>query len=77
MAFFSTFGILFLAAAANIALYFLRPKPKRDLPEIQDLEAPTAESGRPVPVLFGTVRVRGLNVINQSDTGGLRYKVRA
>lgn len=42
--------------------YALRPKPPGQKPAaLQDVQAPTAEVGRPIPVVFGTVRVTGPN----------------
>ena len=35
--------------------------------EIADFDVPTAEEGRPVPVIFGTVRVTGSNVLWYGD----------
>lgn len=42
----------------------LMPKPERPKPaELTDFSAPTAEEGRPIPVVFGTVRITGPNVL--------------
>lgn len=55
---------LLIGLALNIVAYLLMPKPKADQPpEAQDLEDPTAEAGRPVPVVFGTITVKGLNIL--------------
>lgn len=40
--------------------------PKAPLPEpadISDFDGPTAEEGRPIPVVFGTVKIEGANVL--------------
>lgn len=56
---------LLIGIALNIVAYLIMPKPKQDQPnEIKDLEDPTAEAGRPVPVVFGSLMVKGLNVID-------------
>jgi len=60
MAFFLN---LLLALALMVVAYLIMPKPKQEAPEIKDMEDPTAEAGRPLPVVFGTVTVKGLNVI--------------
>ena len=42
--------------------YALSPKPKIDAPKaagLDDFDLPTAEEGRPIPVVFGTVLLRG------------------
>lgn len=46
----------------------LQPKPQTPKPaSISDFDFPTAEEGRPVPVVFGTVLVTGPNVIWYGD----------
>lgn len=60
-----------------IASYALTPKPKTPTPEspnpygIEDIRAPTATSGREIPVLFGT---RWLNAPNVVWYGHLRVE---
>lgn len=53
---------LALLALAIVTYYFL-PKPKVEVPQVEDMENPTADAGRPVPVVFGTLQVTGLNVL--------------
>jgi hypothetical protein len=54
---------LLIAIAVNVVAYLLTPKPKKQQPpEVEDLSDPTAEAGRPVPVIFGTVTTKGLNI---------------
>lgn len=56
---------LLIGIALNIVAYLIMPKPKQEQPnEIKDLEDPTAEAGRPLPVVFGSLMVKGLNVID-------------
>lgn len=44
--------------------YALMPKPKGPKPEeFEDLESPTAESGIPIPVLFGDMTITGVNYL--------------
>jgi hypothetical protein len=46
----------------------LAPKPPRPKPaELSDFDAPTAEEGRPIPVVFGAVLIRGANVVWYGD----------
>ena len=48
--------------------YALAPKPpKPQAAELKDFDAPTAEEGRPVPVVFGTVLVKSANVVWYGD----------
>lgn len=39
----------------------LRPKPKQ--PKTPDMESPTAEPGKPIPVVFGSVQIKDPNTI--------------
>ncbi|MCP3868315.1 MAG: hypothetical protein GY703_09525 [Gammaproteobacteria bacterium] len=44
--------------------YLLTPKPKSQTPQpSSDIDAPTAEEGREIPVLFGTRDIRGANIV--------------
>lgn len=46
----------------------LAPKPPRPKPaELSDVDAPTAEEGRPIPVVFGMVLIKGPNVVWYGD----------
>jgi len=50
--------------------YALSPKPKNTPPKaagLDDFNLPTAEEGRPIPVVFGTVLLRGPNVVWAGD----------
>lgn len=69
------FKILF--APILFILKLLTPKPKTPKPEaVKDLEDPTAEAGRPIPVVFGTITVKGLNVIWFGNKALRTYKVK-
>lgn len=55
---------LLIGLALNIIAYLIMPKPKQPKPPAaKDLEDPTAESGRPMPVVFGTITVKGSNIV--------------
>jgi hypothetical protein len=48
--------------------YALMPKPPTPKAAgLADVQAPTAEAGRPIPVVFGTVMLRGSNVLWYGD----------
>lgn len=69
---------LLLAIAVNVLAYLLAPKPKKAKPpEVEDPEDPTADAGRPVPVVFGTMDVTGLNVLYFGDKNHNRFEVNA
>ena len=70
------FLALLIGLALNIIAYLLMPRPKTDKPEAaKDLEDPTAEAGRPIPVVFGTITVKGLNVLWFGDKNMRTHKV--
>ncbi|OQM75606.1 hypothetical protein [Manganibacter manganicus] len=56
--------------------YLLMPKPKEDKPtEVQDMDDPTAEAGRPIPVVFGEMEVTGINVLWFGDKATITKKI--
>lgn len=57
---------LLVWAATTILGELLRPKPKFDTPQpssLGDFNIPTAEEGRAIPVAWGTVHIKGANVL--------------
>jgi hypothetical protein len=55
---------LIIGLALAFISFLLMPRPKVAKPnEVQDLQSPTAESGRPIPVVFGTVLIESPNVL--------------
>ena len=59
---------LLIGVALQIIGYMLAPKPPREQPpEAQDMENPTAEAGRPVPVVFGSVIITSPNYLWWGD----------
>jgi hypothetical protein len=70
--------LIALAVAVTALNYLLQPKPKARKPdETTDLEDPVAEAGKPIPVVFGTVTVKGLNVVWFGDKRTRTIKVSA
>ena len=71
-------GQLIIGLALNIIAYLLAPKPKAAKPDAaRDFEAPTAEAGRPVPVIFGDVTIKGANVLWYGDIRTKTHKIKA
>jgi len=69
---------LLLAIIFNVIAYLLAPKPKKQKPpEAKDLDNPSADAGRPIPVIFGTVTIKGLNVLWFGDKSKETKKVSA
>lgn len=58
---------LAISVAISVVAYLLTPQPKTPKTEVTDLENPTADAGRPIPVLFGTITVSGVNVLWYGD----------
>jgi hypothetical protein len=59
---------LLIGVGLNILGYLLMPKPPQPKPpELSDLNEPTVEAGRPIPVLFGSMTIEGLNIIWMGD----------
>ncbi len=71
-------GQLVIGLALAALSYVLTPRPQQEKPPAaMDLEAPTAEAGRTVPVVFGTIRVKGLNVLWYGDIQTYEYDTSA
>lgn len=68
---------LVVAVALAVISYALAPKPKKQKPPAtRDLDDPTAEAGRPIPVVFGTINVKSGNILYFTDKGKREYEVR-
>lgn len=53
-----------IAVALLVVSYAMQPKPpKQKPPQVGQLDEPTADAGRPVPVVFGTVLLKSPNLI--------------
>lgn len=58
-------GIMLVSALIS---YALAPKPPKPKPAaLADFDVPTAEEGRSIPVIFGTVWLKGPNVLWYGD----------
>lgn len=67
------FWNIILGLALLILGYLLMPKPKQPKPDaVQELEAPTAEAGKPVPVVFGDVILKSPNYNWYGDIRNVR-----
>lgn len=78
-AFFATFlGQLLLGIGLQVIGFLLQGKIKGPKPEeVKDLESPTAEAGRAIPVVFGEYDINGLNVLWFGQKTTYNYKVKA
>lgn len=72
------FVLLAIVVVLQVISYLLMPKPKAPKPgAVKDLDNPTAEAGREIPVLFGTGMIKGLNVLDFGDKTIRNYEVKA
>jgi hypothetical protein len=59
---------LVVIVVATLISSALAPKPPEPKPaSLSDVDVPTAEEGRPIPVVFGSVLLRGSNVVWYGD----------
>lgn len=69
---------LLIGLALNVVAYLISPKPKAQKPPAaKDMENPVAEAGKPIPVVFGTITVKGLNILWYGDKSIRKYKISA
>ena len=55
---------LLIGLALNIVAYLILPKPKGPKPEaVKDAEDPEARAGEPIPLLSGSMTIKGLNML--------------
>jgi len=69
---------LFLGLAIGLlAAYALAPKPQNQKPAgLDEIEAPTAEEGRSIPVLFGCRKIKSANTVWYGDLKTTPIKVK-
>lgn len=64
----SWFASLALGVASLVLGYLIRPRPPSQSPEeTSEPEQPQADPSMPIPAAFGTVRIKGLNVLAFTD----------
>lgn len=69
---------LLISFVLNVVAYLIAPKPKGPKSNAtKDFENPTADAGRPVPVVFGTITIKGLNILWYGLKSIRSYKVKA
>ncbi|MDW7746592.1 hypothetical protein [Halomonas sp.] len=73
-------GAFLLAIAIAIILtviaYALMPKPKANKSDMsRDLETPTSDAGRPVPVVFGDITIKSPNCLWYGETKTSQHEI--
>lgn len=67
-----------IAFAVQVIGYLLVGKPKTEkTDDVRDFEAPTAESGRPIPVVFGEVEIKGVNILWHGEKSTYNFEINA
>lgn len=66
-----------IAIVAAVISIVMRPKQVPPYPaQLSDFTAPTADAGRPIPVVFGTVLVQAPNVVWYGDLSAKPIKMK-
>lgn len=74
---FSFAVMVAISIALSLLAYMLAPKPKQPKPPAAtDMDSPTAEAGRPCPVIFGEMTVKGVNIMGYWDKQVREYSVK-
>lgn len=69
---------LAIGVALAYVSFLLMPKPKQPKPPAtEDLESPTAEAGRPIPVIFGSLTMKSPNNIGYWDKASVTRKLKS
>ncbi|RVC71286.1 hypothetical protein EN759_00280 [Mesorhizobium sp. M00.F.Ca.ET.038.03.1.1] len=69
---------LLIGVGLQVLGYLLMPKPKASkTEEVTDMENPTAEGGRPIPVFFGEGWVDGVNILWFGDKATTTRNIKA
>lgn len=69
---------LIIGLVLSVVSLLLAPKPKKiKPPEVTDMEDPTAEAGRPIPVVFGTLTIKSANILWFGQKRSRQYEIKA
>lgn len=70
-------GQILVSIVLAVVAYILMPRPKPPKPEAaKDLEVPTAEAGRPLPVIFGEGTIKSPNTLYYGQSSTRTQKVK-
>jgi hypothetical protein len=73
---FSFLISLIVSLAISAISIIMAPKPKREKPgPAKELTAPTAEAGKPIPEIYGTLKVESPNVLWYGEKSINEYTV--
>lgn len=67
---------ILVSIALSYLAYLLAPKPKQAKPAAAtEMENPTADAGRPIPVVFGTITIKAPNFLWYGEKTVKEYQV--
>lgn len=66
---------ILVAVAMMVLSYVLAPKQKQTKNETSQGDKPTASAGKPIPVVFGTLRITDPNCLWYGDSHFIKSKV--
>ncbi len=69
---------ILISFALSVVSYVLTPKPKQPKPNFaKELDDPTADAGREIGVLFGTMTIKSPNILWYGEKSSQQFKVSA
>lgn len=69
---------LIVSIVISLIAYAFAPKPKMPKPPAASaMENPTADAGRPIPVVFGTLTIKGPNFLWYGEKNVRTFKVKS
>lgn len=67
-----------ISIVISLIAYAFAPKPKMPKPQAaSEMENPTADAGRPIPVVFGTLTIKGPNFLWYGEKNVRTFKVKS
>lgn len=70
-------GALLIGLVLNVIAYLIMPKPKQAKPEAaKAMDDPTAEAGKPIPVVFGSIFIKDSNILWFGEKSHREYDVK-
>ena len=69
------FAMLLIGVALNVVAYLIMPKPKAPQPaELKDMDSPTNSTGAPIIVIWGSPRIKGMNLLRVMNKATVKRK---
>lgn len=65
---------LLISLAVSAVSMLLMPRPKQENAQAGQLDGPTAQEGKPIPVVYGTVMVKNVNIVDWFNPGTIEIR---